>query len=233
MNLGISGKKALVTAGSRGIGAAIVRALRDEGVEVFNASRTTAYDLVKPDTVAKLCSDLRDLRFRPDILVHSLGGTCDVLDAFASAEDYAKVYRINFEVAHELNRLLVPHMQAQGWGRVVHNSSVSSLENQGPVAYCTMKAALNAYVRGFGRSVAASGVSVSAILPGAILTEGGYWATCDRAHAKRFLSDRMAIGRFGTPEEIGRIVAFMCSEHASFVVGSSWLVDGGQGRAVG
>lgn len=233
MNLGISGRKALVTAGSRGIGASIVNSLKEEGVRVYVASRSSGFDLTDPKAIAKLLKNLLAQDFHPDIIVHSLGGTLDVLDAFAPVEDYRKVYRINFEVAHELNRLLVPHMMAQGWGRVVHNSSVSSLENQGPVAYCTMKAALNAYVRGFGRSVASKGVNVSAILPGAILTQGGYWETCDRDHAKRFLSDRMAIGRFGTPEEIGKIVAFMCSEHASFVVGSSWLVDGGQGRAVG
>jgi 3-oxoacyl-[acyl-carrier protein] reductase len=233
MNLGIAGKRALVTAGSRGIGAAIVKALQAEGVRVFNASRSTAWDLMAPDATQALVECLWRENFHPDIIVHSLGGTLGVLDAFASAEDWLKVYRINLGVAVELNRLLVPHMQRQKWGRVVHNSSVSSLENQGPVAYCSMKAAVNAYVRGFGRSVASSGVNVSAILPGAILTDGGYWDTCDRAHAAKFLSDRMAIGRFGTPEEIGKIVAFMCSEHASFIVGSSWLVDGGQGRAVG
>jgi len=233
MNLGISGRRALVTAGSRGIGAAIVKALRDEGVKVMEASRTSGWDLTIEGEPARLANFLKAPDYEPDIIVHSLGGTCDVLDAFALASDYRKVYRSNFEVAHELNCLLVPGMQKRGWGRVVHNSSVSSLENQGPVAYCTMKAALNAYVRAFGRSVAKDGVNVSAILPGAILTQGGYWETCDRSHAAKFLADRMAIGRFGTPDEIGKIVAFMCSEHASFIVGSSWLVDGGQGRAVG
>ena len=237
MNLGIEGKKALVTAGSRGIGNAIACSLADEGAEVAVVSRTEPgvfrhlpYDLMAPGAVGRL---LEGLITYPDILVHNLGGTLDVLDPFCTPQEWIDVYQVNLGVAVELNRALVPHMQERGWGRVVHVSSVSALENQGPVTYCAMKAALNAYVRGFGRVVASSGVSVSAVLPGAILTEGGYWETCDRGHANKFLSERMSIGRFGRPEEIGKIVAFLCSEHASFVVGSSWLVDGGQGRAVG
>jgi 3-oxoacyl-[acyl-carrier protein] reductase len=96
-----------------------------------------------------------------------------------------------------------------------------------------VKAALNAYTRSFGRFVSADGINVSAVMPGAVFTEGGYWDTASRErpeHVEKYLSERMAIRRFGKPDEIGAIVAFLCSEHASFVVGSAVLVDGGQGR---
>jgi 3-oxoacyl-[acyl-carrier protein] reductase len=131
-------------------------------------------------------------------------------------------------VAVELNRELVPHMQKQKWGRVVHISSVSGTENQGTVPYCSMKAALNAYTRSFGRVVAGDGVCVSAVLPGAVFTSGGYW---DHERAQAFVTNRMAIGRLGKVEEIAKFVGFLCSDDASFVVGSTFLVDGGQGRA--
>ena len=96
-----------------------------------------------------------------------------------------------------------------------------------------MKAALNAYTRSFGRYVSPDGVNVVAVLPGAVFTEGGYWDNTARErpeHVEKYLKERMAIRRFGKPDEIGQVVAFLCSEHASFMVGSAVLVDGGQGR---
>jgi 3-oxoacyl-[acyl-carrier protein] reductase len=107
------------------------------------------------------------------------------------------------------------------------------MENHGPVPYCAIKAALVAYTRSFGGVVAPDGVVVSAILPGAVFTEGGYWetATQDRPdHVKKFLTERQRIGRFGQPDEIGNWVTYMCSELASFNTGSIVPVDGGQGR---
>lgn len=233
MNLGIQGKKALVTAGSRGIGKAIAQALADEGAEVAVVSRTDpgtfrhfSYDLTT--SWREMMLDLVSTFGPPDILVHSLGGTLGITDPFCSAEDWQKVYRLNLGVAVDLNRTLIPYMQTRGWGRVVHVSSVSALENQGTVPYCSMKAALNAYVRSMGRVVAKDGVCISAVMPGAVFTEGGYW---DHPRAEKFVEERMAIGRLGRVEEIGKVVSFLCSDLASFVVGSSVLVDGGQGRS--
>ena len=129
--------------------------------------------------------------------------------------------------------MIVPGMQARKWGRAVHISSISAMENHGPVTYCAIKAALTAYTRSFGGVVAPDGVVVSAVLPGAVFTEKGYWDTASREnpdHVKKFLTERQRIGRFGRPEEIGNYVAYLCSEHASFNTGSIVPVDGGQGR---
>ncbi len=115
----------------------------------------------------------------------------------------------------------------------MHVSSISAMENHGPVTYCAVKAALTAYTRSFGGVVAPDGVVVSAILPGAVFTEGGYWDQASRErpdHVRNFLAERQRIGRFGRPEEIGDCVAYLCSELASFGTGSIVPVDGGQGR---
>lgn len=186
-----------------------------------------------PDTAPKELLD-RLLGFGElDIVVHNAGGTLDISNPFCSIEDWRKVYRFNFEIAVELNGLILPGMQKRNWGRVCHISSISAMENHGPVPYCAMKAALTAYTRSMGGVVAPDGVVVTAVLPGAVFTEGGYWDKTLKErpeHVAKYLSERQRIGRFGRPEEIGQYVAYLCSEIASFNTGSIVPIDGGQGR---
>jgi len=254
MDLGLKGKRALVTGSARGIGMGIVRSLVKEDAKVTVISRTAAdvknlldeiggeeqghvglaMDLTPDGAPAELIEELKGKSFCPvDIIVHNLGGTLDIRDPFCSVEDWRRLYRFNFEVTVELNLLLVPKMQERKWGRVVHISSISAMENHGPVTYCAMKAALTAYTRSFGGVVAPDGVVVSAVLPGAIFTKGGYWDTTSKTnpeHVHKFLTERQRIGRFGKIEEIANYVTFLCSELASFNTGSIVPVDGGQGR---
>lgn len=253
MNLGIQNRLSLVTGAGRGIGRAIAQCLAGEGARVAVVSRTKSdiesligsmggtkqghigvtLDLTRENAPAELCAILADKFGEPSIIVHNLGGTLDIKDPFCSIADWRRVYRFNFEVAVELNILLVPPMQKKRWGRVVHISSISGMENQGPVTYCAIKAALTAYTRSFGGVVAPDGVVVSAVLPGAVFTEGGYWDYTSKnnpEHVCRFLSERQRIGRFGKPEEIGNMVTFLCSDLASFNTGSIMPIDGGQGR---
>ncbi|MBU1196527.1 MAG: SDR family oxidoreductase [Proteobacteria bacterium] len=254
MNLGLAGKRVIVTGAGRGIGKAICLCLAKEGAIIAAASRTAgdiekllgelggekeghmgvAIDLEPDGAPEKFVNILKEGGFSPiDIVVHNLGGTLDIKDPFCSLSDWRRLYRFNFEIPVELNNILVPGMQTRKWGRVVHISSISAMENHGPVTYCAMKAALTAYSRSLGGVVAPDGVVISAVLPGAVFTEEGYWDITSKEnpeHVKKFLTERQRIGRFGTTSEIGNYVTFLCSELASFNTGSIVPVDGGQGR---
>ena len=250
MDLNIKNKKALITGGSGGLGQAIAKALLEEGVEVCLVARNLEkmetflkdyqgnnialqYDLIEEKAPTKMVNEMLESFGMPDIIIHNVGGTLDIKDPFCSIEDWRRVYRFNLEIALEINQILLPKLQKRKWGRVIHISSIASLENQGPITYCSIKAALTAYTRSVGRIVSSDGVSVSAVLPGAVYTEGGYWDYTSKnnpEHVEKYLNDRMAIKRFGTLEEISKITAFLASDYAGFVVGSSFVVDGGQGK---
>ena len=231
MDLGIEGKRAVVTGGSRGIGAAITRALASAGVQVAVVAQTKSVidsllediggtgaghygcqiDLQLEGSGEALFAIL-EKEFGPvDIAVQSVGGTLEVKDPLCAIEDWRKVLRLNLEVAVELNRLLVPHMRKQKWGRIVHISSIAGLENTGPVTYCVAKAALCAYTRSLGRVLAREGIVVSAVLPGVVLTKGGYWESemqNNPEHVEEYLSNMSPLRRFGTTDEIAHVAAF-------------------------
>ena len=165
--------------------------------------------------------------------MNNVGGNLGYTDPLGPVSEWKKVFEINVEVAIEINRNFIPSMQKNKWGRICHVSSISALENQGPPAYCAAKAALNAYVRSLGRYVSPDNVILTSVMPGAVYTEGGYWDLTSKTrpeHVAKYLSERMAIKRFGTVPEISEIVAFLCSDLVSFCVGSCFLADGGQGK---
>lgn len=253
MNLGIKNKRALITGAGRGIGKSIAENLAREGVKLILVSRSKnsltetyqelggkknghqmiAADLTKEKTPEKLVNNILRKIGPIDIIINNLGDSLDIKDPFCSLSDWRKLWRINMEVAIEINNLVLPKMMKQKWGRIVHISSIAALENQGPVPYCSIKAALTAYSRSMGRIVAPYGIIMTSVLPGAVFTKGGYWDVTSKIkpeHVKKYLEERMAIKRFGIPDEIGSVVTFLCSQQASFCVGSTIPVDGGQGR---
>ena len=252
VDLGIGGKLALITGAGRGLGQSIAQTLAREGATIVAVSRTKksldrlllelpkgnhrslSLDLERSDAATDVFKFMSQERLHPDIIVNNVGGNLGVTDPLCSASEWRKVFHLNLEVAVEINRHFIPKMRANAWGRICHISSVAASENQGPPTYCAAKAALNAYVRSVGRYVSPDNVVLTSVMPGAVLTEGGYWDVASRereSHVKSYLESRMAIRRFGRPEEVSELVAFMCSQHASFCVGTNVLVDGGQGRS--
>jgi len=250
MDLGIKNKVALVTGGASGIGRAIVTELAENGCKVFFTSRNTNSSFVEsqnydfqPELLAinvssnagpkMLFKALSELGVTIDILVNNIGDTLGILDPFCSLEDWRKIYRLNLECHVEVNNLALPVMINNKWGRIVNISANASLENSGPVPYCAIKAAYTAYTRSMARVLAKTGVVMSAVLPGVVITEKGHWQNVlknNPEHAEKYLKERTPIERFGTAKEISPFVALLCSEKASFAVGSIHAIDGGQAR---
>lgn len=249
MDLELTGRLALVTGASRGIGRAIARSLAAEGASVCAVSRdrqaldsllaelggaghaVMALDLMEPNPGEALAAFLGDRQL--DIIVNNLGGTVGVTDPFAPIEDWRAVMRQNFEVAVEINRAFLPAMREQKWGRIVNISSHAAVELNGPASYAAAKAALNAYTRCVGRLLAQDNVVMTSVMPGVVRTEDGYWEQAERDdpdRVARYLAERCPLGRFGTPEEIADVVTFLCSSRASFAPGAIWAADGGQLR---
>lgn len=253
MDLKILGKKAIVTGGASGIGKAIVVALASEGVSVAFTSRNSKrgeallselggrqsghlffnLDVSQKDSPEILFSELQKIDFNPDIQINNVGDTLGVLDPDCSLDDWQDIYRLNLEVHVELVNLFTPHMKERGWGRIVNITAGAALENSGPVPYSTMKAAYTAYTRSMARVLAPTGIVMSAVLPGVVLTEDGHWSKVlvERPdHARKYLEERTSLKRFGTPEEITPFVLLLSSELASFAVGAIVPIEGGQAR---
>lgn len=221
-------RTALVTGGARGIGLHIVQALEDDGYHVYYTTRD------EPETPYGIQTEYDDLASLPDcdILVNNAGSTLGVQDPHCSLEDLRRVMWLNFELPVQLCNRMLPRMRSRGWGRIVNISSCSGLEQRGPVTFTCAKAALTAYTRSMGLLLAkeAPGIVMTAVFPGVVFTDGGHWDKVQKErpeHAERYIRDQVPVGRFGRPEEIAPLVAFLCGEHASFMHGSLVSADGG------
>ena len=250
MNLGIKNKVALVTGASKGIGRAIALKLAEEGARVAIVARSAdalegvraqlpgeagghaafALDLMAPGGVERLVQEMRAGLGEPEIIVHNLGGSMGVFQAMSPAEDWRKVWQFNVGVAHELNRIFLPPMAARRWGRVVHLSTLSTTTFNGAPAYVSAKCALDGYVKAVNREFSKDNVILSAVAPGAIYSEGRHFAKISKenpAALQDYYKNHLPIQRLGTADDIAPVVAFLCSEHASFMAGSIVGIDGG------
>jgi NAD(P)-dependent dehydrogenase (short-subunit alcohol dehydrogenase family) len=254
MELGLKNRTVLVTAAGRGIGRSIALAFAKEQARVAVVSRTqpdidslmreiggesaghfgVMMDLEDEDS-AKIIVDLVSKKLGAiEILVNNLGSTLDITNPYCTISDWRRLMRVNLEIGIELSNLVLPQMLSRNWGRICNILAGASVENHGPVPYCAAKAAFMAYTRSMGRVLAPTGVVMTGVLPGAVVTEGGHWEAVLRdrpQHAEEYLKFRTAAGRFGDCDEIAPMVLFMCSERASFFQGSQVLIDGGQVRS--
>ena len=247
MELGLTGKRALVTGASRGIGYAIAAALAAEGVRVALAART-ANDVEAAatrlreggaDTVA-LTGDLtvsadveRVVREAAvafgglDILINNVGGGM----GGNTDEAWQYTFDVNLNAAVRASRAAMPLMQAQKSGVILIISSVSGWQVGGSPQYNAAKAAEIMYARSLAKELGPDGIRVNAVSPGSIMFEGGGWARRkerDPEGIAAFIANDMPLGRFGTPEEIAKVCVFLCSDQASLVTGANIAVDGCQ-----
>jgi 3-oxoacyl-[acyl-carrier protein] reductase len=259
MNLGIEGKKALVTGASKGLGLASALALAREGCEVAIVSRSFQ-NLEKARQLFPIPGNVRlvaaDLSTRegiehcaaavaswgvPDILVNNTGGP----PAGKSFDlDDAAWQKANESLLLFVKRMcerFVPAMRQRKWGRVVTIASFTAREPAEQLVLSnTYRAGVIAYLKGLAREVAADGVTVNAVLPGAYLTERyeqllnhkAQSTGKTRAEVERETLAQLPQGRFQRPEELGAVVAFLASEQASAVTGAAIPVEGGMLRGI-
>lgn len=246
MDLGLRGKKAIVTGATKGIGRAIVELFAAEGVDVGFCARTedeveAAVRALKQHGVnvfgeAVNVRDGEAYKAWLERTVTALGG-CDIFVPNVSAGggfDSEKNWVRNFEVdvLHTVRgcETLMPHLEKSGSGSIVIISSTNALETFGvPQAFNAMKAALITYAKQLSQHVGKKGVRVNSIAPGPIYFEGGAWELIKGTMAKLFdyALKQIPTGRMGTPEEVARIVAFVASPAGSLITGSNIVADNG------
>ncbi len=257
MDLGISGKRALVCASSKGLGRGCAEALAAEGVHlVMNARGSDALEEAAADIraahgveVTSVAADITTEDGRAavlaaagdvDILVTNAGGPPPGMWTDWDREDFIGALDANMLTPIALMKALVPGMMDRGWGRVVNITSVSV---KSPVAVLGLsnsaRAGLTGYVAGTSRQVAGEGVIINNLLPGihdtdrATALDGGVskseGISMEAARAKREAT--IPVGRYGTAAEFGAACAFLCSAHAGFIVGQNLLLDGGATNA--
>jgi 3-oxoacyl-[acyl-carrier protein] reductase len=249
MDFGITGKVALVTAGTRGIGLGIAGALAAEGVRVAVAARTAAdvkriaaelhgfgvaSDLLTEAGCRHAVTETEKGLGPIDILVNNLGTRAGSSWADTGPSEFEAAFAGNAVVSVRMTQLVLPGMVQRGWGRVIVISSVWGRESGGAPAYNAAKAAENSFVTSMAREVASKGVTVNGIAPGSILFEGGGWHRRQQADPERIaemVRRDLPLGRFGAVDEVANVVAFLCSQQASLINGASIAVDGGQSRS--
>jgi 3-oxoacyl-[acyl-carrier protein] reductase len=216
---------ALVTGGTRGIGAAIADVLRARGFTVATLSRNGGGDLradvADPEAVERAFADVRE-RFGPvHVLVNNAGQRRDGLAIRMSAEEWSSVVDTNLSGAFHCTRRALDDMLSARWGRIVNVSSiVAERANPGQANYAASKAGLLALTRTVAREMARKGITCNAVLPGVIETD----MTADVAEG---LVGAVPAGRVGQPADVAAAVAFLCSEEADYVNGATLAVDGG------
>ena len=257
MDLGLKDKVALVTGSSRGLGLASAIALAAEGCKVCLCGRTEATLKDAAKTVGAVAGGVsRVLTVTADVstdagiatvveqTVKTFGGL-DVLvnnvglargsDLLGTSdEEWREAIDQTLFPAIRASRLAVPHMQRRGGGAIVIIASIFGREAGGRMTYNVVKAAEISLAKSLAQQLAPSNIRVNSVSPGSILFEGGSWWKRQQADPQgiaNFVKLELPFGRFGTAQEVGDVVAFVASPKASWISGTSIVVDGCQSRS--
>jgi 3-oxoacyl-[acyl-carrier protein] reductase len=235
----LAGRTALVTGGSRGIGAAIARELAAAGASVVigyrsgaeeagsvaaeTGGRAVQADVSKPEEAARLVAEAGDV----DVLVNNAGLTRDGLLARMSDADWRDVLETNLGSVFYTCRAVTRPMMKKRAGTIVNVSSIVGLHgNWGQTNYAASKAGIIGFTKSLARELGSRGIRANVVAPGYIETR---LTEVLPAEAKELMLKNTALGRFGDPQDVARAVRFLCSDEASFITGEVLLVDGGLG----
>lgn len=246
MELQLNGRTGLVTGASSGIGAGVARTLAQEGVRVAIAARRVelleqlaneisdngwvrpvviAGDVTKTHDITRIAGDAASALGSIDILVNCAGGS---RPASSKADDtvWDEAFALNFTAGRLMTEAVLPGMKARQWGRVISISG--SMEPRSVNAASAAKAAIHLWAKGLSCDVAADGITVNTIPPGRINSEQILKRLYPTEDARRaFIAQNIPVGYFGEPEDIGTLVAFLCSPLARYITGAVIPVDGG------
>ncbi len=260
MDLGLKDRFALVTGGTHGIGRSIALALAEEGCNVAVCSRNTeriekvaqeikakgvaclgiqADVLIESDikkTMRKIISEWKTLH----ILINNVGGGGRWGSEIAEKtkeEVWLDVYNKNALAAIRFTMLAIPYMRRQKWGRVVTITSIFGRESGARPWFNMAKSAQTALMKSLSRQayLARDGITFNSVAPGAIMIPDTGWEKILKENPKKanqFAEKELPMGRFGRPEEVADLVAFICSEKAGLLNGASIPIDGGEGRSI-
>lgn len=252
-DLGLKGRRALVTGGTKGVGAAVVASLLEAGVAVATTARTApeslldgvhyiAVDLTTAIGCATVAAGVADRLGGVDILVNVLGGSTAPAGGFAALNDdeWQKEFNLNLMPAVRLDRALLPSMLNQGSGVIVH---VTSIQHQLPLpesttAYAAAKAALATYSKSLSKEVTPKGIRVVRVSPGWVETEAAValaerlaaQAGTDYDGGKRIIMNALGgipLGRPAKPQEVADLITFIVSSRAGAITGTEFVIDGG------
>lgn len=236
MDLGLAGRRAVVTGGTRGLGLAIARALRAEDAEVLSVARDAADADIALDLTADGSAQAlgREVARRwpegLDILVCNVGSGRSVPPGAETAQEWRRVLDINLFAA--VNAIEGLRSQLRSGGAVVCISSIAARRALGaPATYAAAKAALESAVANLARPFADAGVRIVALAPGNLIFPGSVWEMKlaeDREGVEAMLERDVPLRRLGSPEEVAAAAVFLASPRASFITGVTLVADGGQ-----
>ncbi|MFA9458983.1 SDR family NAD(P)-dependent oxidoreductase [Halalkalibacter sp. AB-rgal2] len=250
MDLQLSGKVALVTGGSKGIGLSIAKGLQEEGARVVVVARgkealaeieqehdnidTIAADLMNATEREDVMKHITERYGKLDILVNNVGGSNGGAIMETSMELFYEGLELNYFSAVHFSKLALPYMKAQQSGAIINITSIFGRESGGKATYNNAKAAMISFTKALADEVIIDGIRVNSVAPGSILHPTGNWQKRIEENPekmKQFVDGEIPGGRFGRPEEVANVVVFLASEKASWVSGATINVDGGQSNS--